>query len=179
MRKFKAYAIPFVGLKEGQHRFDYEIDNTFFDLFDFQEFNSSDIKVDIEFIKKANMLELEFHILGHVNINCDVTLEPYNQEVDNQLSLVVKFGEAFNDDNEELLILPHGEYELEVQQYIYEGVVLGLPAKRIHPGVEDGSIQSEILDRLKELKPKSVSEEEKKDEDIDPRWDKLKELLNE
>lgn len=180
MRKFKAYAIPFVGLKEGQHRFDYEIDNTFFDLFDFQEFNSSDIKVDIEFIKKANMLELEFYISGHVNINCDVTLEPYNQEVDNQLSLVVKFGDAYNDDNEELLILPHGEYELEVQQYIYEGVVLGLPAKRIHPGVEDGSIQSEILDKLKELKPKSVSTDDKKeDEDIDPRWDKLKELLNE
>ncbi|MBZ9627232.1 DUF177 domain-containing protein [Psychroflexus sp. CAK57W] len=179
MRKFKAYAIPFVGLKEGQHRFDYKIDNAFFDLFDFQEFNSSDVTVDIEFTKKANMLELEFNFTGHVNVNCDVTLEPYNQEIDNHLSLVVKFGDAFNDDNEELLILPHGEHEVEVQQYIYEGVVLGLPAKRIHPGVEDGSIKSDILEKLQELEPKSISEEDKKEEDTDPRWDKLKELLNE
>lgn len=179
MRKFKAYAIPFVGLKEGQHRFDYKIDNAFFDLFDFQEFNSSEVNVDLEFTKKANMLELEFDFSGSVNVNCDVTLEPYNQEIDNHLSLVVKFGEDYNDDNEELLILPHGEHEVEIQQYIYEGIILGLPAKRIHPGVEDGSIQSEILEKLEELKPKPVSEEEKKEEDIDPRWDKLKELLNE
>jgi uncharacterized metal-binding protein YceD (DUF177 family) len=177
MRKFKAYAIPFVGLKEGQHRFDYEIDNAFFDLFDFQEFNTVDVKVDLEFTKKANMLELEFDFSGTVNINCDVTLEPYNQPIDNHLSLVVKFGEDYNDDNEELLVLPHGENEVEVQQYIYEGIILGLPAKRIHPGVEDGSIQSDILEKLEELKPKSVSED--KEEDTDPRWDKLKELLNE
>lgn len=179
MRKFKAYAIPFVGLKEGQHRFDYEVDNAFLDLFDFQEFNNSAIKVNLEFTKKANMLELEFSFSGHVNVNCDVTLEPYNQPIDNHLSLVVKFGEDYNDDNEELLILPHGEHEIEVQQYIYEGVILGLPAKRIHPGVEDGSIKSDILEKLEELKPKSVSKEEKKEEDTDPRWDKLKELLNE
>ena len=178
MRKFKAYAIPFVGLKEGQHRFDFKIDNAFFDLFDFQEFNSSDVTVDLEFTKKANMLELEFDFSGHVNVNCDVTLEPYDQPIDNHLSLVVKFGDEFNDDNEELLILPHGEHEVEVQQYIYEGVILGLPAKRIHPGVEDGSIQSDILEKLEELKPKS-NQKENKEEDIDPRWDKLKELLNE
>jgi uncharacterized metal-binding protein YceD (DUF177 family) len=178
MRKFKAYAIPFVGLKEGQHRFDFKIDNAFFDLFDFQEFNSSDVTVDLEFTKKANMLELEFDFSGYVNVNCDVTLEPYNQEIDNHLSLVVKFGEDYNDDNEELLILSHGDHEVEIQQYIYEGIILGLPAKRIHPGVEDGSIKSDILEKLEELKPKTVSEE-KKVEDTDPRWDKLKELLNE
>lgn len=178
MRKFKAYAIPFVGLKEGQHKFDYEIDNTFFDLFDFQEFNSAQVHVDLELTKKANMLELEFEFSGDVNINCDVSLEPYDQPINNHLSLVVKFGDEFNDDNEELLILPHGEHEVEVQQYIYEGIILGLPAKRVHPGVEDGSINSEILEKLNELKPKST-QEENKEEDIDPRWNKLKELLNE
>jgi uncharacterized metal-binding protein YceD (DUF177 family) len=179
MRKFKAYAIPFVGLKEGEHRFEYEIDNVFFDLFDFQEFNSANVTVDLEFTKKATMLELEFYFTGTVNINCDVTLEPYDQVIDNHLSLVVKFGDAYDDDNEELLILPHGEHEVEVQQYIYEGIILGLPIKRVHPGVEDGSIKSEILEKLEELKPKSTVEEEKtKEEDTDPRWDKLKELLN-
>lgn len=179
MRKFKAYAIPFVGLKEGQHRFDYKIDNAFFDLFDFQEFNSTDVTVDIEFTKKANMLELEFNFSGYVNINCDVSLEPYNQEINNRLSLVVKFGDVYNEDNEELLILPHGEHEVQVQQYIYEGIILGLPAKRIHPGVEDGSIDSDILEKLEELRPKSIPEKVKKEEETDPRWDKLKELLNE
>ncbi len=179
MRKFKAYTIPFVGLKEGVHRFEYEIDNVFFDLFDFQEFNSAEVNVELELTKKATMLELEFDFTGSVNVNCDVSLEPYDQPIDNHLSLVVKFGDAYDDDNEELLILPHGEHEVEVQQYIYEGVVLALPLKKLHPGVVNGTIESEILEKLEELKPKPISEEVKnKEEDIDPRWDKLKELLN-
>ncbi|AFU68996.1 metal and nucleic acid binding protein [Psychroflexus torquis ATCC 700755] len=175
MRKFKAYAIPFVGLKVEQHRFDYKIDNSFFELFDFNEFNNADVSVDLELTKKANMLELEFEFTGHVNVNCDLTLEPYNQQISNHLSLVVKFGDDYNNDNEELLILPHSDYEVEIQQYIYEGIILGLPAKRVHPGVEDGSIKSEILEKLNELQP----EQNTKEEDTDPRWDKLKELLNE
>ncbi|PKG41246.1 YceD family protein [Psychroflexus sp. MES1-P1E] len=175
MRKFKAYAIPFVGLKVEQHRFDYKIDNSFFELFDFNEFNNADVSVDLELTKKANMLELEFEFTGHVNVNCDLTLEPYNQQISNHLSLVVKFGDDYNNDNEELLILPHSDYEVEIQQYIYEGIILGLPVKRVHPGVEDGSIKSEILEKLNELQP----EQNTKQEDTDPRWDKLKELLNE
>lgn len=175
MRKFKAYAIPFVGLKVEQHRFDYKINNSFFELFDFQEFNNADVNVHLELTKKANMLELEFEFSGHVNVNCDLTLEPYDQQISNHLSLVVKFGDDYNNDNEELLILPHSDHEVEIQQYIYEGIILGLPVKRVHPGVEDGSIESEILEKLNELQP----EQNTKKEDIDPRWDKLKELLNE
>lgn len=178
MRKFKAYAIPFVGLKVGQHRFEYNVNNSFFELFDFQEFNDVEVKVELLLTKKANMLELDFELKGQVNVNCDVTLEPFDQPISNTLSLVVKFGEVFNDDNEELLILPHGEHEIQVQQYIYEGIILGLPAKRVHPGVEDGTLDSEILEKLDELKP-DKEEENTKDEDTDPRWDKLKELLNE
>jgi uncharacterized metal-binding protein YceD (DUF177 family) len=175
MRKFKAYAIPFVGLKVEQHKFDYKIDNSFFELFDFNEFNSADVSVDLELTKKANMLELEFEFTGHVNVNCDLTLEPYDQQISNHLSLVVKFGDEYNNDNEELLILPHSDYEVEIQQFVYEGIILGLPVKRVHPGVEDGSIKSEILEKLNQLQP----EQKTKEEDTDPRWDKLKELLNE
>ena len=175
MRKFKAYAIPFVGLKVEQHKFDYKIDNSFFELFEFNEFNSADVSVDLELTKKANMLELEFEFTGYVNVNCDLTLEPYDQQISNHLSLVVKFGDDYNNDNEELLILPHSDYEVEIQQFIYEGIILGLPVRRVHPGVEDGSIKSEILEKLNQLQP----EQNTKEEDTDPRWDKLKELLNE
>jgi uncharacterized metal-binding protein YceD (DUF177 family) len=66
---------------------------------------------------------------------------------------------------------------VNVQQYIYELIVLSIPLKRVHPGVEDGTLDSEVLDKLEEL---SINNNENKnDEDeIDPRWDKLKNLLN-
>ena len=176
MRKMKAYTIPFVGLKLGKHQFEYEIDNEFFEHFEYDEFNSSDVKIELLFDKKTTMMELTFKASGTVNVNCDITNEPYDQPIESSLFLVIKFGEEFNDDNEDLLIIPHGEFEINVQQYIYELIVLAVPAKKIHPGVEDGTLKSDVLDKLEEL---SLGNKEKKDgDDIDPRWDKLKNLLN-
>ena len=43
--KNKEFDIPFSGLKQGKHHFEYQIDNTFFDSFDYDEFNASDIAV--------------------------------------------------------------------------------------------------------------------------------------
>ena len=177
MRQLKAYTIPFVGLKEGTHQFTYEIDNKFFDFFEFDEFNEAAIHVNLEFIKKATMLQLNFKISGAVNINCDISNEPFDLPLTNELFLVVKFGESYNDENEELLILPHGEFEINVSQYIYEATVLAIPYKRVHPDVENGSLKSEILNKLEELSPKDKTIENKNDE-IDPRWNKLKDLLN-
>ncbi len=174
MRKLAEYTIPFVGLKLGKHQFEYEIENEFFKHFEYEEFNSANLKVDLLFEKKTTMMELTFTVSGTVNVNCDLTNEPYDQPVDGKLFLVVKFGEEYNDDDEDLLIIPHGEFEVNVQQYIYELIVLSVPLKKVHPGVEDGTLESEVLDKLEEFSLKN----NKKEEETDPRWDKLKNLLN-
>jgi uncharacterized metal-binding protein YceD (DUF177 family) len=93
------------------------------------------------------------------------------------MKLIVRFGDEFNNDNEELLILPHGEFEIDVAQYIYEMIALSVPQKRVHPGVKDGSLQTEALTKLNELRVKEEKVENKEEEDIDPRWEKLKKLL--
>ncbi len=177
MKQLKEYTIPFVGLKQGLHRFEYQIDNTFFEHFEYDEFNSSVVNVDLEFTKKSTLLELHFKTTGTINVNCDLTNEPFDLPIENELFLVVKFGDEYSEENEELLIIPHGEYEVNVQQYIYESIVLAVPSKRVHPGVEDGSLQSDMLKKLEELSPKEKTVENN-NEEIDPRWDKLKNLLN-
>ena len=75
------------------------------------------------------------------------------------------------------MIIPHGEYQINVAQYIYELIVLALPAKKVHPGIEDGSLKSEILNKLEELRPKEQTKEIKNTEETDPRWNNLKKLL--
>ncbi len=176
MKVLKAYTIPFVGLKLGEHHFDFKIDNTFFQNFEYDEFNAVDVAIDLKFEKKTTLLELFFSAKGFVNVNCDITNEPYDQAINDELKLVVKFGDEYNDDNDDILIVPHGEYEINIAQYIYELIVLSVPAKRVHPGVEDGSLQSEILSKLEELSP-SEDNPIKTSEDIDPRWNNLKKLL--
>lgn len=179
MKEMKEFTIPFVGLKLGEHRFDYEIKKPFFEHFEYDEFNDVAITLDVLLDKKTTLLEFTLHFEGYVNVNCDITNEPYNQEVSGEYHFVVKFGDVYNDENEDLLILPHGSYEVNIQQYIYESIVLGLPSRRIHPGVKDGTLKSDILDKLEELSPNGS--DSKKDtaqgETTDPRWDTLKKLL--
>ena len=176
MKRLKEFTIPFVGLKVGKHHFDYKVNKAFFEHFEYEEFNDSNINVDVTLEKKATLLELHFEISGVVNVNCDLTNEPYNQEVESTFDLVVKFGEEYNDENIDILIITHGEYEINIQQYIYELIVLAMPSKRIHPGVEDGTLDSEILKKLEELSPKVKDIKENKEE-TDPRWNTLKKLL--
>ena len=177
MNHLKEVTIPFVGLKLGKHNFEYNINNTFFEHFDFNEYENSDIKVNLIFEKKSNFMELVFKHKGFVNVPCDTTGELFDLPIKGTIKLVVQFGDEYNNDNEELLIIPHGEHQLDISQYIYEMIVLSVPLRRVHPGVKDGSLKTEALTKLNELTVKEEKEEIKEKENIDPRWDKLKQLL--
>jgi len=168
MKDLKEFNISFTGLKLGKHQFEYQIDNKFFEFFQYNEFKNATIKVDLDFEKKPNMFKLMFHSKGFVTVACDVTNEPFELNVEGNLPLIVKFGEEYNDDNDEILIIPHNQFQINVSQLIYEMIILSLPIKRIHPGVENGTLQSEVLKKLEEYKTK--------EDTIDPRWEKLKEL---
>jgi len=176
MKVSNEYLIPFIGLKLGKHQFDYQIDKTFFDRFEYDEFESCNVKVDVVLEKKSTMLELHFKHKGTVHVPCDLTGEPFDLPIKGKINVVVQFGDAFNNENEELLILPHGEHQVDVSQYIYEMIVLSIPLKRIHPGVKDGTLKSEAIEKLQELTVKA-KKEETKSEETDPRWDQLKKLL--
>ena len=172
MKELREFRIPFIGLKEGEHRFEYQIDNKFFDAFQYDEFIEVDLKVSLLFVKKATMLELEFTVEGTVNVPCDLTGEPFDLTVTGELSLIVKFGEEYNDDHDEILVVPNSAHQINVSQYIYEMIALSVPVKRVSP---KGKNEKVGLEKLEELK---VKENKTKTEDItDPRWGKLKDLL--
>ena len=178
MKDLKEFTIPFVGLKLGKHQFNFELKKAFFENFEYDEFNDARINLDVLLEKMSTLLEFTLTFNGTVNVACDTTNEPYDQKIAGEYTFVVKFGDDYNDENEDLLILPHGSYEVNIQQYIYESIVLAMPLRRVHPGVKDGTLKSDILDKLEELSLKAVDEEETlEDDDIDPRWDSLKKLL--
>lgn len=173
MKGLKDFKIPFVGLKDGNHLFEYQIDHTFFEAFNFDEFTNSNVKIKLDFVKKTTLLELYFKAKGTVKVPCDITNELFDLEIKATLPLLVKFGLEFNNDNEEILILPHNAFEIDIAQYIYEMVVLAVPSKRVHPDVLNGTMKSEALKKLEQLRVKEI----KKTEETDPRWDKLKDLI--
>lgn len=177
MNTIKEFLIPFVGLKLGKHHFEYQITNAFFENFDYHEFNNSNVKVNVVLEKKSTLLELVFKHKGTVHVPCDMTNEEFDLPIKGAMKLIVRFGDQYNNDNEELLIIPHGEFQINIAQYIYEMIVLSIPLKRVHPGIKDGSLNTDALTKLKELTVNELKKQQTKQENIDPRWDKLKQLL--
>ena len=172
--KKEEFNVAFSGLKQGKHEFEYEVKNTFFESFGYTDFNDAKIALHALMNKTSTMLEFELAAKGIVNVDCDITSEPYDQEISANLELVVKFGDEYNDEDDEILIIPHREHQVNIGQYVYEMLVLAVPQKRVHPGVIDGTLDSEALKKLEELQPKEKKENRK---DTDPRWDALKKLI--
>ena len=52
MKQLKEFVIPFIGLKLGEHTFDFKITKTFFEYFEYEDFNNSDINLEVLLIKK-------------------------------------------------------------------------------------------------------------------------------
>ena len=173
MEASKDFTIPFVGLKEGKHHFEFSIDNTFFAHFEFNDFDQASLKGLLTLDKKSSFLELHFQVKGSVVLPCDVSTELFDFPIETKFDLIVKFGIPPVNPSDEILVLPEGSYQIDVSHLFYEVVVLALPHKRVHPGIEDGSLQNEIIEKLKALEPKETHLKGSED----PRWNKLKDLL--
>ena len=167
MDKFRNYDVAFSGLKNGKHEFKFEVEQSFFDLFETeQEFTNAHINVDVALEKHTTFLDLEVTISGKVDLICDITAEEFSHPINNSIKILVKFGEEYDDSNEEIITIPHGDSAFNIAQIIYEAVMLSIPMKKISPNVND-----EDIELIEKFSPKI---EEDKEHEVDPRWEALK-----
>ena len=168
-----SYTIPLGGLKEGHHTIDFEIDKEFFEQFEESEVKEGSLIANIEMDKRSTHLDLVIRVSGSVRISCDRCLEMFSQPVSSENRLLVKFGKSIEVIDPDILSVPIDEHELDLQQQIYEFILLALPIKRVHLADKNGKSTCDpvMLKKLEEL----LVEEEK---DNNPQWDELKKLMN-
>lgn len=172
MDKLRNYDVSFSGLKNGKHEFRFEIDKTFFQLFETeQEFTNPRIAVDVLLDKHTTFLEFVIKIHGLVELVCDITNEDFDYSIENEIKILVNFGEEYDDSNEDVITIPSGEHAFNVAHLIYENVMLSIPMKKISPNVSD-----EDLKVLDQFSPKEIEEAEEEEHKSDPRWEALRKL---
>ena len=173
MDPFKEYKIPFVGLKEGNHDYQFHLTETFFSSFEFGEINQSDIQVALRLEKQSNMIQLHFELSGTVQLPCDRCGKDLTMNVGEEYHQIFKYGTVTSFDDE-IYILGPNEHELEVHQLLYEYAHLSLPSKRVQESNGECIIEDCELDD--ENFTDELPEEEQEEEGTDPRWDALKGL---
>ena len=172
MKSLSPFLIKFSGLKEGIHLFNYELGNKFFKNFDYYDFLDAKLFAKLELEKQSTLLNLKFSFNGEIEVQCDVSMESFDLKLETEHAVVVKFKDDIISTDDKVIFMPAGSHSIDVSHLIYESIILAVPQKKVHPGIENGSLKSEIVEKLEELRPKKNFNEK-----TDPRWDKLKDLL--
>jgi uncharacterized metal-binding protein YceD (DUF177 family) len=165
MKALKEFDIHFGGLKLGNHEYNFVLSKPFFDAFDYQEYENYNLEVQLLLEKESRVFNFHFTVQGTVEVPCDVSNELFDLPISAEAILVVRFGDHFDDEDGELVILPNGERNYNVSKFLFDTVVLSIPAKKVHPD----------LGKANDTNTESPEEPENL---IDPRWNKLKNLLN-
>ena len=176
MKALKQFSIPFTGLKLGKHQFDFEIDKSFFDAFEYSLVKNGVLKVDVELDKQETMLILHFHIVGTIQLNCDKCLAEFGQPIEIKERQIVKFAEdELESDDLEIIVLNRKESEIDVSEMIYEFINVAIPyINNCEQAGTDQKCDPEMLATLEKLASGNVENEEQQNDD--PRWEALKKL---
>jgi uncharacterized metal-binding protein YceD (DUF177 family) len=178
------YTIPYKGLKEGSHGFEFEVGSDFWSGHAESGIKGGEIDVEVVLEKGATggvnaTSRLEVAMKGYVVVQCDRCLEDCELPVNCRERLAVRFSEEEHPFEGDVLWMNPADTQLDLEQYIYESIVLSLPMSRVHPEDVHGMplCNPAMLERFK-----IVSEEEFERLTVEePRkenspWDKLKEL---
>jgi len=168
------YDVEYKGLKEGLHKFEFEVRDEFFEHFEQGLVSVGNINVKVKLEKRSSFLKLYFKIKGWMELTCDRCLENFRQKIKHKSELLVKFGESSYEDDEIIWVLPE-EHRINLAQLIYEYIVLSIPIRHVHP--KKNGVRECNLEMLKQLK-KHKHKEEEKEENADPRWAALKNWNN-
>ena len=186
--KFSAYQIQLKSLAPGTHEFEYVLDKQFFANMESADIHDADLKVKLTAVYRGDVYDLTFKITGNVVLLCDRCLDTMDFPIDASYHIMVKYGDDYNDDSDELLEIPQSDAYINVAYMLYDTVALAIPIKHVHPmgkcnrqmsallkkhraraTGEDADLENELIDEIDDI-------EESGSTATDPRWDALRNL---
>lgn len=182
MGKLSEYVIPFTGLSIGKHTYEFDIDKKFFEQYGTELVHSGNIHVVLDLIKSANMLSLEFKHSGTINAECDRCLNDIKLPIEGSNRVVIKFGDETGNESDDIIVLPKDAHEIDIAPLVYEFIGITVPYRRVPADcdAEDKYCDTEIGNRVSGILIGDEDDDTAQGDEpeTDPRWQKLKELLN-
>ncbi|MDE5687146.1 MAG: DUF177 domain-containing protein [Paramuribaculum sp.] len=189
MGKFTEYKLPLKSMAPGTHESEYRLGKTFFANMESEDIHDADLRVALTVNYKGDIYELNFTVEGTVTLICDRCLDDLEYPIETSYHINVKYGDDYNDDSDDLLVIPESDNYLNVAYMIYDTVALTIPIKHVHPL---GKCNRQMSAMLKKHRAAAVSDEDAELEEqlideidtmeaeepqrTDPRWDKLKDF---
>ena len=190
MGKFSAYKVPLKSMAKGTHEFDFKLDKAFFTNMENADVHDADLNVHLTVVYNGEYYDFTFHITGEVVLICDRCLDDLHQPIDATYHVTVRYGEDYNDEADDVLVIPDSDSTLNVAYMVYDTVVLAIPIKHVHPlgkcnrqmsailkkhrargAGDDAELENELIDEMDSMDASGSSEAAS-----DPRWDALRKI---
>ena len=173
----RAYDIHIVGLDNKRYEYDFTSDKSFFAALEQELIPTGSVQTHLVLEKSETMIRLEFHIVGTVEQTCDRSLDEYDEPVDTQQTMLLKFGDHNEELSDEIELIERNTTTINVARYIFEFISLSLPMKRLHPRFRDEE-DTDDDENGKLIYRSSTETNDNADDqsDVDPRWAALRKL---
>jgi len=171
-------------------KFEFLLDNQFFVNIDGPEVQKGRVKVELTVKKTSRAFELNFQTEGVVWLPCDRCLDEMELPVSSTDKLMVKFGKQYGEEGDNLIIIPEEEGDINVAWFMYEFIALAIPMKHVHdPGKCNKTVTGKLNKHLRtdpdeekeddfDASDDDVIIEDDSDQQVDPRWNELKKILD-
>ncbi|MGE5519855.1 MAG: YceD family protein [Candidatus Dadabacteria bacterium] len=135
MSNRREFEIAFVGLKPGDHEFNYSVNDRFFEDYGEQDFKNTAANVKLLLEKNNSFMRLRFEIGGKTDVTCDRCSNELPLQLFEEFTVTVKMTdepEVMNEQEEDpdVFYISRGESHLDVKDWIYEFVNLSIPMQK-------------------------------------------------
>ncbi len=131
------YDIAFVGLKQGIHEYQYQVNDKFFEPYQPQDFSNCKANIRLTLDKQNGFMLLKFEVGGTLDVTCDRCGSPtLPMNLWDEFNVVVKLAEDPEQMNQteedpDVHYISRGESHLHIGDWIYEFINLSIPMQRM------------------------------------------------
>ena len=171
MCNLEQFKINLKALKQDETPLQWELDDSFFQQLEGAQLQSGSLHVSGSIRKAVGFFELQLHTVGTVEVTCDRCLDFMSQPIGADLNATVKLGteDSYDDD---VITVDETQSVLDTAWLIYESIALAVPIRHVH---QPGDCNVAMSEKLQQLSAARSSDADAQD-NIDPRWAKLKNL---
>ena len=162
------------GLKPGRYTYDFTLGKEFFVDFENEEIRAGKVRIGAILEKTERVTTIKITLHGEVTTLCDRCLGEMRVPIEGEETLLLRFSDTEESDDENVAILPEGANEIDLSQWLYEYVAVRIPLQHSH---EEGECDPETVSYIKS--EEELEREKEENREIDPRWEALRKVRGE
>lgn len=165
------FKIDLRAFPEGLTTMSLKEDDAYFAALEGSEVRGGCLQTEVTINRLSDLFELTLHTEGTVTVTCDLCLDDMQQAVTADDRVMVRLGDVLSEEDD-VIAVDKEEGILDLAWIVYQSIYLGIPLRHVHAPGKCNPAMMKLLQEHSAVR----SGDEDNDENVDARWDALKNI---